>query len=486
MPLLRALLAGLRLLTWRLPVAEWLNGGLLTVCALVLLNLGIDGLSLGVSGLGHTNGHTVSVAAWLIYFGRLAVICAMIAVLMGVFKRRSGGPVIVAFLAGSFWISCLQLALTLAARHVLPADPMTALIMYLAAMFAGFVGLFVVLWRAIPLALGKRARLLAAGTCLTTALALLLLPIAPVFGTQVYFRDAGLFPLISYYGEQLAIGQGWMAPPAPREAASDDYLDPYDDPVVLLGRQPELLSKAFERLQPSGSGHPRLYTVGFAGNASQAVFRREVQAVHQIFADRFDAIGHSIELINSTETKGLYPLASPHNLEATLDKLGETINKDNDVLFLFLTSHGGPGVFSVSFDDLPLRDLTPKALRGMLDRSGIKNRVIVISACYSGSFIKDLASDDTLIMTAARPDRTSFGCSDERDWTYFGDAYFNKALRRTHDFIAAFQTAKDLVGSWETRDSVKASEPQISVGDNIKAALARLEFPADAVEQDRH
>jgi hypothetical protein len=65
----------------------------------------------------------------------------------------------------------------------------------------------------------------------------------------------------------------------------------------------------------------------------------------------------------------------------------------------------------------------------MLNASGARYRVIIISACYSGVFARALADRRTLVITAAAPDRPSFGCEDGATWTYFGDAFFNQALR---------------------------------------------------------
>ncbi len=102
--------------------------------------------------------------------------------------------------------------------------------------------------------------------------------------------------------------------------------------------------------------------------------------------------------------------------------------------------------------------------------------MLVLSACYSGSFVSDLSDDNTLILTAARSDRTSFGCSNEREWTFFGDAYFNHALRKERSFIRAYERARVLIESWEKAQGLTASEPQMFVGaairDKIDAILA--------------
>jgi hypothetical protein len=103
----------------------------------------------------------------------------------------------------------------------------------------------------------------------------------------------------------------------------------------------------------------------------------------------------------------------------------------------------------------------------MLDRSGIEKRVIVVSSCHSGSFLPALADANTLVITAARADRSSFGCEDRRRWTYFGDAYFNRALRQETSFRRAFEGAKKLIAIWEAQEQLTPSLPQIAGGEAL-------------------
>ena len=69
---------------------------------------------------------------------------------------------------------------------------------------------------------------------------------------------------------------------------------------------------------------------------------------------------------------------------------------------------------------LPLDKLTAEALADILRESQIRWKVLVISACYAGAFIEPLRDPYTVIITAAAPDKTSFGCNDRRALTYFG------------------------------------------------------------------
>src|SRR4029077_11554875 len=97
------------------------------------------------------------------------------------------------------------------------------------------------------------------------------------------------------------------------------------------------------------------------------------------------------------------------------------------------------------------------------------------SACYSGVFVPVLQSETSAILTAASADRTSFGCRAENDWTFFGDAMINHALRKAQPLAAAFAEASTLVGGWETRSNVLASQPQVFIGTGAARWLTPLE-----------
>lgn len=237
--------------------------------------------------------------------------------------------------------------------------------------------------------------------------------------------------------------------------------------ATAQARQPQLLERALARLKPAEPGPPHLYFVGFAGFGEQAVFKREVLAVRQLFDQRFATAGRSVALINHRSTLNDTPLASLANLEHVLGHLGRVMDPRRDTLFLFLTSHGEKNHFLLHMRGFRFEQVTPQRLKGVLDRSGIDNRIVVLSACHSGSFLPDLAGPKTLVMAAAREDRASFGCEDRRPWTYFGDAYFNRALRRETSFTRAFEEARGLISQWEERENLIPSLPQMAGGEAL-------------------
>ncbi|HYR34865.1 MAG TPA: C13 family peptidase, partial [Burkholderiales bacterium] len=163
-------------------------------------------------------------------------------------------------------------------------------------------------------------------------------------------------------------------------------------------------------------------------------------------------------------------------------RVGERMNGDEDLLFLFLTAHGyRDHRLSAVQPPLELASLTPTALGRMLQDAGIKWRVIVVSACYSGGFIEPLRDDNSVVITASSPDRTSFGGEPGRDFTYFGEAYFRDALTRTRSFVQAFEMAKASVAKQEAAEKLEASLPQMWAG---RAIAERLKQAADSPHKE--
>ncbi|MGH6620464.1 MAG: C13 family peptidase, partial [Alphaproteobacteria bacterium] len=265
----------------------------------------------------------------------------------------------------------------------------------------------------------------------------------------------------------------WYTLPATSNESESDGYGRISVESIYYG-QYSLMDAALDKVARQRPGIADIYFVGFAGDASQKVFLKEARSVGQLFDKRFDTAGRSMLLINNRATVYETPLANGNNLWYGLKEIGRILDPEEDVLFLFLTSHGWKDLLSVNFWPLQLDNMTAEDLRKTLDDSGIKWRVIVVSACYSGSFIDDLRTDHSLIITAAHADRTSFGCGDEFDFTYFGRAYFDQALRETFSFIEAFGSASKAIEQRESEEGLTPSQPQIDIGSAIRPKLDEI------------
>jgi len=253
---------------------------------------------------------------------------------------------------------------------------------------------------------------------------------------------------------------------------SSDWPDDAPTPEQVFTAQPERLKAAVAKLAHRTPGKTNVYAVAFAGDGSENVFRNEAEYLDQLMTTRFGAPGHTLVLENNPGTLTTRPLASWTNLEDGLTALRKVMDPTQDVLLLYVATHGGDDhSLLVDMDPLPLDQLDPDGLVGIFKKHAFRWKVVVVNACYSGGFVPKLQGEGTLVMTSARTDRTSFGCGTDSDMTYFGRAWLADGLNATPDFVEAFGKAKAEVAAWEAKESLEASEPQIDIGAGIADKL---------------
>jgi hypothetical protein len=218
----------------------------------------------------------------------------------------------------------------------------------------------------------------------------------------------------------------------------------------------------------------RVVVAAFGLWADQSVFENEAKGAADILAKRFGGKDVVVRVNNRWETQ-----ATNETVASTLDAVAKTMDAENDILLMIFTSHGSRGGLAVKAGFVE-ETLSPWLLQSTLRFTGVKHRVIIVSACYSGIFLP-LAGPDTLVITAADATHPSFGCRDGAEWTYFGDAFFNNAMRRASGLRSAFGIARDLVRKRELKEGFEPSNPQIAGGENIERLLtATAPVPAPA------
>lgn len=283
------------------------------------------------------------------------------------------------------------------------------------------------------------------------------------------------------YAMTVQIFSGWQLQ-APEWYSTESY-DGDEDKFASLDLSQEvfesqqlLLKDALQAITPSTGNERQIYGVVYAPH-SEDVFLRESAMVQKVLEDRFGARGHVVRLLNNVASTAELPWATPLNLERSLRALAEAMDTERDVLVVYLTSHGGAD-FKLAAEHWPLEvaDLTADELRDMLNKVGIRHRVIAVSACYSGGWIEPLQNEDTLVMTAADKDHTSYGCGMKSDLTFFGRAVFDEQLRETKSFEAAFNAAVPVIKQREVeaKKNDGFSNPQIFIGANIRPVLDEL------------
>jgi hypothetical protein len=239
-------------------------------------------------------------------------------------------------------------------------------------------------------------------------------------------------------------------------------LDPSHDAFGQTARRAEPVG-----LAPQRPGQTDVYILSFGLWGPQSVFESEAKGAARILEAQIGSKGRSIVQFNTKRRAG----ATPQSLLAAATAAGQALDPAEDIVVLVLTSHGAPeGIGLVAGRDALL--VTPGDVKRLLDQTRAQHRVVIVSACYSGVFARDLADARTLVITAAAADKPSFGCRDGATWTYFGDAFFNKALRGERRLDVAFERARGLVTQRERREGFDPSNPQIAGGTQVLERLS--------------
>jgi hypothetical protein len=269
----------------------------------------------------------------------------------------------------------------------------------------------------------------------------------------------------------------WWLPEAPvwsppGDEDGDEFASGREE--VVYG-QSQLLHRAAMRLARERPGVEDVYLVAAAGHAGEDVFLNEATLAAELVRTRFDAEGRTLMLSNNPRTLRTLPLASATSLSASLKAVAQVMNPREDVLFLFLTTHGAED-HTLAMEAWPLqfRGITPDMLSRMLDEAGFRWRVVILSACYAGGFIDALSDARTLVITAADAWNQSFGCGSESELTYFGKAFLDEALRSTVMLPQAFDAAREAIRRREQAAGFPPSNPQIFIGGEIGPKLERL------------
>jgi Peptidase C13 family len=289
-----------------------------------------------------------------------------------------------------------------------------------------------------------------------------LLAVAAIFSSMI----AG--PVLSQLDESF-YRLAWAINPPQRPANNgyDNWTPVYQE--SLWQAQPKLIENQLAHISKQSSGTSRIFTMAIGAQGSQSLFSREAKIASAKLSTRFATSGNTL-LINGRDELSTIPVATPRNFRALANGLGNIIDPSQDTVILYLTSHGGRRAWLATdlpdFTDLP--SITAYSVKAALDEAKIKRRVIIVSACYAGSWIPILANPDTIILTAASADTTSFGCDDRRQLTYFGEAFLESLSPRNASLSEVFSTAKAKIARREKAENIQQSLPQYFVGANMK------------------
>jgi hypothetical protein len=233
----------------------------------------------------------------------------------------------------------------------------------------------------------------------------------------------------------------------------------------LLSLLPALAILCWVGGAPAGSAES-WQVILVAGDDAQPVFDNATRELSRrlLAAGVPPANIHRLSASNSEVAGGVESATAEH----VLRRITELSARPGDECLIFLTSHGerGSGFWLARSD----RALTPDELARALSRScATVPTVVIVSACYSGSFATgQMIKPNRVILTAARGDRPSFGCQAHRTYNFFDECLLD-VLPQAATWRLVYQGANRCVRRMEHALGAQPSEPQAYFGGTVAA-----------------
>ena len=153
---------------------------------------------------------------------------------------------------------------------------------------------------------------------------------------------------------------------------------------------------------------------------------------------------------------------------ASIKALKKALRDNAGKCFLYLTSHGSRQGFALGSDTL-----TPNELDEILTEACPGPTVVIVSACFSGTFAYGaMQKPNRIVLTAAAPDRTSFGCSNDLQYTFW-DGCFLRNVAAAKTWEEAYNLTGQCVIALEHKLGAIPSGPLMYIGEQVTVDLFR-------------
>lgn len=167
----------------------------------------------------------------------------------------------------------------------------------------------------------------------------------------------------------------------------------------------------------------------------------------------------------------------PSGLRALESSVAALQPQQNEGCLIYLTGHGAPEGLAMSADT-PTMFVRPTRMQSMLNACASRPTVLVVSACFSGQYVRPgITGPERIVMTASAEDLTSFGCSNNNRYTFFDQCFLDAWPRQTQ-WGALADEVKDCVRDTERSNGFPASKPQFFFG----AGLREMPLPGPAAQ----
>jgi Peptidase C13 family len=228
---------------------------------------------------------------------------------------------------------------------------------------------------------------------------------------------------------------------------------------ALLDMQMQLADK-----QRGDKTEGQIIFAGFAMNSTSKAFRSDVTSAEKfILSINPNAIIFKLDNPAWGQST-IWPYSTMENMALVLAKV-TALARPQDKVVILMTTHGNVDLLSINFSEKYYPSVDSKWINRNLNGLRGKPTLLLLSACYSGSFIDPLAGPSRIILTASAKDRSSFGCQFQSTNTYFIDSLLNQPTFLDSSIVQLMNTAKLEVDKREKEQKLTPpSLPQMSIG----------------------
>ena len=232
-------------------------------------------------------------------------------------------------------------------------------------------------------------------------------------------------------------------------------------PVASLQAQ---LDQAQEALAKTAGSERTLVFVGAALNSQSTAFQSDVLAVQKRLVG-FDMPMQSLIVSNPpADLAARFPAATQQNLSEVFSRVGAWSDKYPITVVVLMSSHGNLDQLAIEIAGQAYPPIRSATLNAWLRRiNPATPTVVLLSACYSGSFVPALADGYRMLLTASAADRSSFGCSPKSTNTWFIESLLEQGLKPELSWSEAFERTSQRVAAKEQALKLLPSLPQASI-----------------------
>jgi len=212
-----------------------------------------------------------------------------------------------------------------------------------------------------------------------------------------------------------------------------------------------------------------------AGDNREAAFDNGVQAMARMLRTAGVAQDDIVVLSAYEKQVGLNADFSSISMRAKASQI-----RPGDGCLVFMTAHGSQNGFRTRGSN-NYYHLSPAVLNDVVsDFCKQAPTVIFASACHSGVFAQaPMLASNRVIYTAARSDRTSFGCDAQLEFTFF-DYCLMSSMPQVGDWQQLATRTSRCVQRREAQIKARPSEPQFVLGDAMRG-LSPPQIPVSAI-----